>query len=440
MGTSKESTMSSSRVLDPLDPTDRHRHTPAAEAARRNFYEWWYLEVEFDVDDPKHGREQYRVITSLHFPHGLDPLRVLTEQRYDPGAGPPFRKRFPCDPDRYPGVATYVVRTRKGVRENIALLITRLKDAAVVSASTAGLCRLQWSDVASLEERTDGTWRVEIHQVGRNEGGLGLKLDFRADLTPVTAGFRPQGGVLVDDGVGTHHWACILPNPRSRILKLGLCKGAQWLLRDEDLPHATGTGGYLDHQWGHDFIHRRIAEWSWGRLNLPAPGRGHGDRIVFFDIVARGPAGGPSIHPPAVLAHAPASGGTSRALDPIGGTEPFKPLVPQIPVGIKPIRARGIEYYPKLRLWGQDGATQYKFTIDHSDAALVDVWPFYLRFVTSATSVDGTRAEAISEYMRSDRMHLPKVQRALAWSRIITTTEPGAVKWRVIKSPDACDP
>jgi hypothetical protein len=141
------------RTIEPLDPAHWHAQSPAVLTPARQHYEWWYFEVEFEDGS---GRP-WRVITSFHFPHALEPRRLLAHQRYRDDERD-YYSLYGDDPSNFAGIASYVVDVERN--KNVALLISRFQDWAIpsrvkLSRPTDPKVQLQFGD-SSFVENPDG--------------------------------------------------------------------------------------------------------------------------------------------------------------------------------------------------------------------------------------------------------------------------------------------
>lgn len=423
------------RTVEALDPAHRHAHTPSVLHPNHQFYEWWYFEVDFEDE---HGHP-WRVITSFHYPHGLDPRRVLAHQRYQPDDGNNFHTRYGDDPSQYAGVASYVVDARR--RKNVALIITRFQPWAIpsrVDVSRPGDPRVDLEfGRCSFKENPDGSHTLTVAHSGifwrpGRDNAL-LTIDLQAKFEQNTPGFQPAGAVLIDQTGVRHHWACVMPNPR---ITLEHCEvrrarsGRSRTLCKVGPGKSKAVAGYHDHQWGDDLLYKQIEDWHWGRVNTAARGSAlPRDKVLFFDVRGVASPTVPAQHPDPVLVELPGDGSGWAQLDPRATSSSVSRSGPEridfrdgCQLGIQGQR---IPYYDHLELRAQTPAGQSRnFNIDHPLRSNVDVWPFYLRFMPDVVDFhSGQTLTAISEYMRASRMTAPDAQKILALSDRMTYPE-----------------
>lgn len=398
------------RPLAPLRLSDWHGHLPASNSAARDFWEWWYFEIDFDYrGDP------WKIITVLHFPHAVDPRRVLSRLGYKDFDKYPRHGRF------YAGVTSYVVCDRT----NEALLITRahLDDLASVTKrgdldvriGNLGRFRRIGTDRYRLTVAHDGVERDVLASENRS-----LRLELDAVFTVHTPGFRPKDALIIDGGAQKVHWACPMPNPRVELRHLMVREGSAHHVPPTALPKIRVTGGYHDHQWGDGPLERHIADWSWGRITIPRAGQDVPDRLIFFGgrNISEFPRG--ALQDPAVVL-ARGDGTASYALDPDGSRPPLR-LTKRRRWPARPLLAQGIHYYRTLEVAGRDlDGTRLHYRITHRASNNVDTWPFYLRFVPEAETLAGPpgcpdRVDAVSEYARWSRLRMQKPKWLLAQS------------------------
>ncbi len=418
-------------MIEPLAPAHRHAQTPAILDPSHQFYEWWYFEVEFLDADGK----PWRVITSFHYPHGIDPHRLLAHQRYHSRTVDYFAK-YGDHPGHYAGIASYVVDMRAS--ENVALLISRFPRADIgtrVSVSKPGdaSVRLQFG-ASSFVENFNGTYTLVVKQKGMALVGAtkrALELDLRVTFEQNTAGFQPPDAVLVEQSGVKHRWACVMPNPtvfveHVLVERAKAAGGTRVLCRAK--PNVVGHGGYHDHQWGDDLPYKQIGQWYWGRV--PTGARGGDvrprDKVLFFDVVGVSSPAAPASHPDPILVEVPGAGGTPTALVPTPGRTPFATLGSErinFADGCR-LGVQGQDVpYPR---WNQiraqtAGGSSRNFDIEHLRSTNVDAWPFYLRFVPAVNDEHSGRTfSSISEIMRAERMPLERAQKVLALADKIT--------------------
>jgi len=419
------------RTIEPLETRFRHAQSPAILHPSIQSYEWWYFEVEFEDEDGK----AWRVITSFHFPHGMDPRRLLAHQRYRAG-GRDYYRAFGDDPARYAGIASYVVDVERS--KNIALLISRFQDFAIpgrVSVSRPGDPRvdLRFGD-CSFVENPDGSYTLHVDQTGifyrPGQANRLLTLDMRVKFEQHTPGFQPIDGELLKQGGKEHSWACVMPNPKITIesveVKRGRRRGGmETLCRGR--AGAKALSGYHDHQWGDDLIYKQIREWSWGRV--VEGGRGAAlpsDKVLFFDITGASSPGQPGARPDPVLVGVPGDGSPVEQLETTPNMTPVEYSTQRrIDFGDGcqlGITGQRVPYFGNLKLRCQTAAAKTRnFNIAHRISNSVDVWPFYLRFIPRVVDFyTGKEFVGISEYMRSDRLASPSTQKILALSDKMT--------------------
>jgi hypothetical protein len=416
------------RTIEPLTPAHRHAQTPLVLSPAHQHYEWWYFEVELVDGDGA----PFRVITSFHYPHGMDPHRLLAHQHYKSKKVDYFAK-YGDDPRHYAGIASYVVDVRAS--KNIALLISRFPKADIgtrVKASRPGdpTVHLVFGD-SSFVENFNGTYTLRVKQKGMALVGATpreLELDMEETFEQNTAGFEPHDAVLVEQGGVKHNWACVMPNPTTFVshcvVKRERVGGAM-----KDLLRArtnfAGHGGYHDHQWGADLVYQQIKRWYWGRV--PTGARGGDvrprDRVLFFDVT------GTSTHPSPILVDVPGGGGTPTALVPVAGKQPF---------GTKGDERINFADGCRLGIQGQDvhyprwvqlrtktaGNSSRDFDIEHLRSTNVDTWPFYLRFSPGVVDPHTNRRfSSVSEVLQASRMDDERTQKVLVLSDKITVNE-----------------
>lgn len=404
------------RAITPLTPAHRHAQTPEMGDDPPMFYEWWYFEVEF-LDNL--GRP-FRIITSFHYPHALDSRRVTAHEGFRN-----HRKKWGDDPRNYAGLATYVVDMEKS--ENVALFISRFDRKQIpekIALSRSGPVDLRFG-ASSFREISAGKYQLTLRQTGRQQklGRLPLDIELVATFEQNTPGFEPPGGVLLAADGKTHHWACVMPNPVVRIdgVVVRRKSSREWHSICEADENVGTLGGYHDHQWGDDLFWEQMKRWSWGRVPLTRSSASA--KVVFFDVVPTGAAP----QPDPVLVHVPAGAALPRAMTPIEGHEPF--LVGKIWDRIdihdgcrRAMRGKRIEYPRTVMICARDAdGIERRFDLEHTNGDVVDVWPFYLRFVPEV-KVGETQVASISEFMRADRLHDTATLRALTASNLITTT------------------
>ncbi len=421
------------RAIEPLDPAHRHAQTPAVLHPNHQFYEWWYFEVDF-----QDGNKTWRVISSFHFPHGLDPRRVLAHQRYH-GNGVDYFTKYGDDPSQYAGIASYVVDV--GATKNVALLISRLRPASIptkVSLSRPGDPRVELQiGRSSFTQNPNGTYTLVVKQTGilfrPGQANRRLTLDMKVTFEQNTPGFQPPGAVLLDQTGVKHHWACVMPNPKVTIDKL-VVKRAKRTSGTVTVCQAragtTAIGGYHDHQWGHDLLYKQVLDWSWGRVSTGARGSAlpH-DKVLFFDVNGVSTPTIPASRPDPILVEVPGDGSEPRALQPTPGQQTFRLSGPQrvdFGDGCRlGIQGQRVPYFEHLRLRARTAsASTRNYDIAHDLRHCVDVWPFYLRFLPRIVDHHTSRTlVGISEYMRADRLTLPDTQKIFALSEKMTYLE-----------------
>ncbi len=408
------------RPLQALRASDWHGHLPRTGAG--DFWEWWYFEI-----DLTYRGDPWTIITVLHFPHAIDPRRVLSRLGYKDFT------RYPTDPRSYPGVTSYAVCDRT----NEALAITRLAPGASrIRVSRRGNLSVRLGDAAVFERVAPDRYRLRVQHDGLERDPLAsewrkLRFEIDATFTARARGFRPVDSTIIDGGAQTVHWACPLPNPHVELRHL--------LVRESDGVHISTAGrarvrvrgGYHDHQWGDGALERHIADWSWGRLSIPRDDGEPDDKLIFFagrnlSQFPRGPLQAP------VLAYAPGDGSPSFGLDPIPG-HPALRLSLRRRWPARPFAAQNIRYYRRLELAGRmPSGEDQRWRITHRVLNNVDTWPFYLRWLPKAERLGLPRGQsqwvhAISEYARWSRVRLQKVRWVLAESDKVNVREPGAV-------------
>ncbi|MBL4685073.1 MAG: hypothetical protein JKY37_10830 [Nannocystaceae bacterium] len=419
------------RTIDALDPALRHAQAPLVLSSNRQVYEWWYFEVDFEDED---GRP-WRVITSFHFPHGLDPRRLLAHQRYRTG-GRDFFSLYGDNPAHYAGIASYVVDVRRN--KNVALLISRFQNWAVptrVSVSRPGDARvdLQFGD-CSFSENPDGSYTLHVDQTGilyrPGQANRLLTLDMRVKFEQNTPGFQPVDAELLSQGGRKHHWACVMPNPKLTIeyvlvKRARRRKGFDVLCRAN--AQAVATSGYHDHQWGEDLLYKQIREWSWGRVATAARGNAlPRDKVLFFDVTGVSSPGSPGARPDPVIVNVPGDGSHVEQLGSDGSHPPFRKFN-QERVDFRAgcqlgIQGQRVPYSRELQVRSlMPSGESRNFNIKHRISNVVDVWPFYLRFIPKVVDFHtGKTLVGISESMRADRLALRDTQRILALSDKLT--------------------
>lgn len=422
------------RTIEALDPAFRHAQTPAVLHPSHPYYEWFYFEVDFQGDD---GRP-YRVITSLHFPHGIDPRRLLAHQRYQ-ADGVDFFSRYGDDPASYAGVATYVVDVER--TKNIALVISRFQPAmipakVVLSRPGDPAVDLQFGR-CSFREVAPGTYKLVVKQTGifyrPGQANRLLTVDLDVDFHQNTPGFQPPAGELVEQTGVKHFWACVMPNPRLTVHAIAVKRGRRTGGFDtlcEASSGAQATSGYHDHQWGDDLVYKQIVDWSWGRLVTGARGPAvPPDKVLFFDVNGVSSPSHPGARPDPILVDIPGDGSPVRALAVAPGQQPFR-LAHKKTVDFGDgcrlgITGQRVPYYETLELRAREGGGESRnFDVAHRLADNVDVWPFYLRFMPRVVDFHtGGTFVGISEYMRADRLATAGAQRILALSDKMTYLE-----------------
>ncbi|MBX7079913.1 MAG: hypothetical protein K1X88_12035 [Nannocystaceae bacterium] len=413
------------RTIEPLTPDHRHAQTPVVLSPAHQHYEWWYFEVELVDGDGK----PYRVITSFHFPHGMDPHRLLAYQHYK-SPKVDYYAKYGTNPAHFAGVASYVVDVQ--ARKNIALLIARFPKADIgtrVQVSRPGdpSVRLIFGD-SSFVQNFNGTYTLRVHHGGMALVGATprkLRIDLDVTFTPDTDGFQPHEAVLLDQGGVRHHWACVMPNPstfvESCVVQRERVGGAmKQLLRAR--ANVAGHGGYHDHQWGADLVYRQIRRWYWGRV--PTGARGGDvrprDRVLFFDVL------GTSTQPSPILVDVPGGGGTPSALVPVAGKPPLSTAGDEhinFADGCRlGIQGQDVPYPRWINLRAQtSGGSTRNFDIEHRVSNNVDTWPFYLRFAPGVLDPHTGRTFAsVSEVLQASRMDDERTQKVLALSDKIT--------------------
>jgi hypothetical protein len=422
------------RPLEALDPAFRHAQTPAVLHPSHQFYEWFYFEVDFEGDNGK----PYRVITSLHFPHGLDPRRVLAHQRYSKD-GVDFFSRYGDDPASYAGIASYVVDTDRS--KNIALVISRFQNWSVptrVVLSKPGdpVVDLQFGR-CSFKEIAPGKYKLIVKQTGifyrPAQANRLLTIDMEVDFEQNTPGFQPASGELIEQTGVKHSWACVMPNPKLTVHKVQVKRGRRRGGFDTLCKASAGAkaySGYHDHQWGDDLIYKQIVDWSWGRLITAARGSAlPPDKVLFFDVNGVTTPTIPGARPDPILVEVPGDGTHAEELGVNPGQQAFR-LANKQQVDFSDgcqlgIQGQKVPYYEELRLRTLNLAGETRnFNVDHLIAHNVDVWPFYLRFMPRVVDFhSGQTLVGISEYMRADRLTTPDAQKILALSDKMTYLE-----------------
>ncbi len=405
------------RPLAPLRLSDWHSHLPNDAEAARDFWEWWYFEIDF-----VYRGDPWKIITVLHFPHAVDPHRVLSRLRYRDF------DRYPRHGRYYAGVTSYVVCDRT----NEALLITRahLDDPARVTKR--GDLDVRIGHMARFRKVGPDTYRLEVGHDGVELDVLAserrkLRLELDATFQVHTPGFRPKDALIVDGGAQKVFWACPMPNPKVTLHHLLVREKDAYHIPPSALPRLRVTGGYHDHQWGDGPLERHIADWAWGRISIPRPNQDLDDRVIFFAgrNISEFPRG--ALQAPAVVM-ARGDGSASYALDPLGSRPPLK-LSMRRRWPAKPLLAQGIHYYRRLEIAGRDlDGTALRLRITHRVRNNVDTWPFYLRFVPEAEVLSGParapdRVEAVSEYARWARLRMQKPKWLLARSDEVNVDE-----------------
>ncbi len=405
------------RPLAPLRLSDWHAHTPSSSTKLRDFWEWWYFEIDFTYrGDP------WKIITILHFPHAVDPRRVLSRLGYDDFTIYPRNGRF------YAGVTSYVVCDRT----NEALLITRAHPDDVASVSKSGKLDVRIGRMARFHEVGTDRYRLTVRHEGLERDVLAsenrkLRLELDATFSVHTQGFRPKDALIVDGGASKVFWACPMPNPKVRLHHLVVREKDAYHIPPSALTKLRVTGGYHDHQWGTGPLERHIADWAWGRISIPRLGQERPDKLIFFAGRNIGEFPNGPLQAP-VVALARGDGSASYALDPLDG-KPALRLSMRRKWPARPILAQGIRYYRRLEIAGRDlDGTKLRFRITHRVRNNVDTWPFYLRFVPEAETLAGPpgcpdRVEAVSEYARWSRIRLQKPKWLLAQSDSINVPE-----------------
>lgn len=422
------------RTLEALDPAFRHAQTPGVLTPSHQYYEWFYFEVDFEGDD---GRP-YRVITSLHYPHGLDPRRVLANQRYVKN-GIDYFNRYGDDPADYAGIASYVVDVERS--KNIALVISRFQDWSVptrVQLSAPGDPTVDHTfGRCSFKETAPGKYKLIVKQTGifyrPAQANRLLTIDLDVDFEQNTPGFQPANGELIDQGGVVHSWACVMPNPVLTINKIEVKRGKRTRGFDTLCKASAGSraySGYHDHQWGDDLIQEQITDWSWGRLiTAERGGTLPPDKVLFFDVNGAGTPATPGARPDPILVEVPGDGTHVEELGEVAGQQAFK-LANKDNVDFADgcqlgIQGQRVPYYKNLRLRTVNlGGHSRNFNVDHLMAHNVDVWPFYLRFMPRVVDFhSGQKLVGISEYMRADRLHTDEAKKILALSDKMTYLE-----------------
>lgn len=419
------------RTIDPLTSAHRHAQTPLVLSPAQQHYEWWYFEVEL-VDVA--GRP-FRVITSFHYPHGMDPHRLLAHQRHHHRKVDYFAK-YGDNPGHYAGVVSYVVDVHAS--KNVALLISRMPRADIASrvhVSRPGdpTVQLRFGD-CSFVQNFNGSYTLRVKHRGKTMVGAiarGLEIDLEATFEQNTPGFEPTDAVLIDQSGVRHHWACVMPNPtvfishclvqRDRVggKKHVVCRAAT---------NVQGHGGYHDHQWGADLVYKQIARWHWGRV--PTGARGGDvrprDRALFFDVVGVTSPGAPTSRPDPILVEVPGDGSDPSALVPVPAKPAFHTKDTEhinFADGCRlGIQGQDVPYprWVQLRTRTSGGPTR-NFDIEHIRATNVDTWPFYLRFSPAVVDPHSGRTFAsVSEVLQADRMALERTQNVLVLSDKIT--------------------
>jgi hypothetical protein len=424
------------RPIVALDPAHRHAHTPAVLAPNHQFYEWWYFEVDFEDERGK----PWRVITSFHYPHALDPRRVLAHQRYQPNDGTNFHARYGDDPAQYAGVASYVVDAER--RKNVALLISRFQPWSIpskVKLSRPGDPKVDLEfGRSSFKENLDGTYTLTVRHSGvfwrPGVANRLLTIDLKAKFEQNTPGFQVPDTVLIDQTGVKHHWACVMPSPRitvehCEVKRANRNRGFTTLCRVEP-GKSKAISGYHDHQWGDDLFYKQIEDWSWGRVATAARGAAlPRDKVLFFDVRGVGMPTVPAVHPDPVVVEVPGDGSSWVRLDPTPGTKTLTLSGPdRVDFGDGcqlGIQGQRVPYFQQLKLRGQMPSGESRnFNVAHSMRNNVDVWPFYVRFMPDVVDFHtGKTLPAISEYMRAGRLTAPDAQRILAMSDRMTYLE-----------------
>lgn len=419
------------RAIVPLDPAHRHAQTPAVLTPSHQYYEWWYFEVEFEDE---HGKE-WRVITSFHYPHALDPRRVLAHQRYQDDNRDYFQL-FGDHPGHFAGLASYVVDVARN--KNIALLISRFQNWAVptqVSLSQPGdpVVDLKFGP-NRFKENPDGSYTLTVDQSGifyrPGQANRLLELDMRVKFEQNVPGFSPANAELITQTGVQHSWACVMPNPKitieSVLVRIGRRNGGKTVLC-RGKAGDKAISGYHDHQWGDDLPYKQIRDWSWGRVATAAQGSAlPRDKVLFFDVRGVGSPAYPGVRPDPVLVELPGDGSPAIELQPSGSKPPVRKVSLEridFADGCRlGIQGQRVPYYEILQLRSETpGGESRNFNITHSTSNNVDVWPFYLRFLPRVVDFhSGHTLVGISEYMRADRMATPGTQKLLALSDKMT--------------------
>ncbi len=418
------------RSIEALDPAHRHAHTPANLTPNHQFYEWWYFEVEF-VDN---FGKPWRVITSFHYPHGMDSHRVLAHQRYR-NRKVDFFAKYGDDPGHYAGIASYVVDIQDS--KNVGLLISRVPRAEIgsrVAVSRPGDPKVEVRiGDSSFVQNPNGTFTLTVKQKGMAIVGAtprALDLDMQVTFEQNTPGFQPPGAVLIEQTGVRHHWACVMPNPKVTIDHIVLQRARlhnKWRVLCRAKRDVVGEGGYHDHQWGDDLIYKQIAQWYWGRLPTGARGDARPrDKVLFFDVVGVSRPGHPAVRPDPVLVQVPGDGSAAAKLMPTPDRDPFHISGSEsinfgdgCRIGVQ---GQNVPYPRWIYIRAQTAGGQSRdFNVEHLRSSNVDTWPFYVRFVPRVYDYhSGKIFDAISEVMRADRIPLDGAQKVNALADKIT--------------------
>jgi hypothetical protein len=416
------------RVISALDPALRHAQTPGPLSPAKQVYEWWYFEVEFKDRDDK----PWRVITSFHYPHGVDPHRLLAHMRYT-HKGTDYFAAYGDNPADYAGIATYVVDVTNS--KNVALLIARFPKSQIgarVSVSKPGdpKVELVFGD-SSFKQNNDGTYTLIVkHQGWHYVRQRFLSIDMKVTFGQNTPGFQPTDGLLIEQTGAKHNWACVMPNPTVHIDHCVVERdrkpgGSKVLVRAR--ANTAGGGGYHDHQWGEDLMYKQIDRWNWGRV--PTGGRGAAlprDKVLFFDVVGLGSPGFPAQRPDPILVEVPGDGSAPFALSTVPGQDPFHSFgneTMNFADGCQlGIQGQNIPYHRWIYLRAKTaGGGKREFNVEHRVAHNVDTWPFYLRFQPAVYDYNSGRTFwSISEIMQADRMTTADAKKVLAMSDKVT--------------------
>lgn len=421
------------RPIEALSPGHRHAQTPAQLSSAHQFYEWFYFEVEFADTEGK----PWRIITSLHYPHGMEPHRLLAHQRYQTN-GVNYFNKFGDNPKNFAGIASYVVDVNK--TKNIALVLSRFPRAdipgkVVLSKPGAAKVSLKFGD-SSFVENANGSYTLTVKQKGmfwRPGIQRDLRLDMKVTFTQNTPGFQPPSALLIEQGGVKHHWACVMPNPTVMVEHAVLMRevpGGTFRVLCAAKPNTAGHGGYHDHQWGDDLIYKQIERWNWGRVSTGARGNLRPrDKVLFFDVVGVASPGVPAVTPDPVVVEVPGNGNPATALQPVAGAEPFAAFGSEhmnFADGCRlGIQGQNVPYDRWIYLRTKTAGGQSRnFNVEHKRSTNVDTWPFYLRFCPAVYDFHSGRTfSTISEVMHADRMPLADCQKVLVKSDKITVWE-----------------